>query len=448
MAAANEMADIFQRGARARGRVKQRTLVLIRWIAIAGQAAAIAVVHFGMGLTLPVVPALAVVAVSVLLNIVAGRRRQVRNVLSDGAATLYLAYDMIQLTVLLFLTGGLVNPFALLILAPAIVSATVLSRASTIGLGLLAGASISLLAVVHLPLPWAEGPFEPPPLYLLGIWLALALSTLFIAAFVGSVSEEAQRMSQALAATQLALAREQRLASLGALAAAAAHELGSPLATIALASKELARELPAGSALREDVELLIGQSDRCRDILAELGRVPGADQGLPFTRLPLSALVEAAAEPHRAPSIGLVLDAAPAEEAPEDSPEPLIARSPEILHGLGNLIQNAIQFARHEVVVRQRWDFTAVSVEVIDDGPGIPPHLIERIGEPYVSSRAQSGLHMGLGIFIAQNLLERTGAELAFANRPEGGARVAVRWKRTTIEAVPDEGRRDDGTTH
>jgi two-component system sensor histidine kinase RegB len=436
MAAAGDTAD---RGTPLRGRVKQRTLVLIRWIAIAGQAAALCVVHFGMGLSLPIVPALGVVAASALMNLVVARWRQVRSLLSEREATLYLAYDMIQLSALLYLTGGLVNPFSLLILSPVIVSATVLSRTSTIGLGLLAGAAISLLAVVHMPLPWADELFEPPALYVLGIWLALALSTLFIAAYVGSVSEEAQRRSQALAAIQLALAREQRLASLGALAAAAAHELGSPLATIALTSRELARELPQGSPMREDVELLISQSARCRDILAELGRVPEAAKGLPFTRLPLSALVEEAAQPHRSSAVKLVLDAAPAEGAPEDSPEPLVTRGPEFLHGLGNLIQNAVQFARSEVVVRQRWDFSEVTVEVMDDGPGIPSYLLERIGEPYVSSRAESGVHMGLGVFIAQNLLERTGAELGFMNRSEGGAAVTVRWKRVTIEAESGE---------
>ena len=442
MAATNAVTDWPPPGAHARGRVNQRTLVLIRWIAIAGQATTLCVVQFVMGLPLPIVPALIVVGASAVLNLVVGRRRGLRTLLSDGQATLYLAYDIIQLTLLLYLTGGLVNPFAVLILAPAIVSATVLSRSSTMGLGLLAGASITLLALVHLPLPWPEGPFAPPRLYLLGIWLALALSTVFIAAYVGSVSEEARRMSDALAATHLALAREQRLASLGALAAAAAHELGSPLATIALTSKELARELPEGSPLRADVDLLIGQTARCRDILAEFGRAPAANGGPPFAVLPISALVETAAEAHRSPGVRLVLDAAPAEGAPEDSPEPLINRSPEIVHGLGNLIQNAIQFARREAVVRQRWDFTSIVVEVMDDGPGFPPALLQRIGEPYLSSRAGSGLHMGLGIFVAQNLLERTGAELAFSNRPEGGARVVVRWRRGEIEAVPEQGAR------
>ena len=259
MVAAHDMGHADFRNNDGRGRLKQRTLVLIRWIAVAGQAAAICVVQFGIGHRLPLVPALAVVAASAALNIVVGRWRNLRSLLSDGEATLYLGYDMVQLSVLLYLTGGLVNPFAVLILAPVIVSSTVLSRASTIGLGLLAGACISLLAVAHLPLPWREGSFEPPTVYVLGIWLALVLSTLFIAAYVGSVSEEARRMSQALTAIQLALAREQRLASLGALAAAAAHELGSPLATIALTSNELARELPEGSALRADAELLMSR---------------------------------------------------------------------------------------------------------------------------------------------------------------------------------------------
>jgi two-component system sensor histidine kinase RegB len=438
MAVAN-MVGLAPRETRPHGPVKQRTLVLIRWAAVGGQAATLCVVNFGMGLALPIVPALAVVAASAVLNIAVQRWRGMRARVTNGEAALYLAYDTVQLTLLLYLTGGLINPFAVLILAPVIVSATVLSRTSTIGLGVLTGASISLLAVLHRPLPWPDGPFEPPVTYVLGVWLALALSTVFIAAYVGSVSEEARRMAEALGATQLALAREQRLASLGALAAAAAHELGSPLATIALASKELARDLPNESPLREDVELLISQSARCRDILAELGRAPEAPQGLPFAHLPLSALVEATAEPHRTPAIRLILDAAPAEGAPEDSPEPQIARSPEFVHGLGNLIQNAIQFARDEVVVRQRWDYDEVSIEVMDDGPGFPSYLLERIGEPYVSSRGESGLHMGLGIFIAQNLLERTGAELTFSNRPEGGARVAARWKRGTIEAAPEE---------
>jgi len=438
---AHESEDASFHGSGGRGGVTRRTLVLIRWIAVAGQAVTIAVVHFGLGHHVPIVPALAAVAASAAVNLVAGRRHALRRQLGDREATLYLAYDMVQLSVLLYLTGGLINPFAVLILAPVIVSSTVLSRASTIVLGLLAGALISLLAIEHMPLPWARASFAPPPLYALGIWLALVFSTLFIAAYVGSVSEEARRMSHALAAIQLALAREQRLASLGALAAAAAHELGSPLATIALTSKELARELPQDSALRDDVELLISQSARCRDILAELGRAPGAEKRFPFTQLPLSALVEAAAEPHRNPAIRLILDAAPSEEAPEDSPEPLVKGGPEILHGLGNLIENAVQFARHEVIVRQRWNFSDVTVEVMDDGPGIPPHLFERMGEPYISSRSQRGLHMGLGIFIAQNLLERIGAGLSFANRPEGGAAVKVHWKRAVLERAGEAAR-------
>jgi len=437
MAATDMTIEMPARTIRGGGRVKQRTLVLIRWIAILGQLVTICVVHFGMSLTLPIYPALGVVLASAVVNIVIGRRGALRTMLSDREAALYLGYDMIQLALLLYLTGGLVNPFAVLILAPITVSATVLSRGSTIGLGLLAGACISVLAFVHLPLPWQDSLFEPPSLYLLGIWEALALSALFIAAYVGSVAEEARRMQEALAATQLALAREQRLASLGGLAAAAAHELGSPLATIALASKELARELPAGSPLAEDVALLISQSDRCRDILASLGRRPDADPHMPFAHLPLSAVVEAAAEPHRTPAIDLVLDAAPAAGAPEDCGEPQAWHSPEIQHGLGNLIQNAVQFARREVVVRQRWDFSEAVVEVMDDGPGFPPYLLERIGEPYLSSRAEAGHHMGLGIFIAQDLLERTGATLEFFNRPEGGARVRVRWSRARLEAAP-----------
>jgi len=273
-----------------------------------------------------------------------------------------------------------------------------------------------------------------------GLGLALAVSTVFVAAYVFSMAEEARRMSDALAATQIALDREQRASALGSLAAAAAHELGSPLGTIAVIAKELARDLPPGSPLKEDAELLISQSARCRDILAGLAARPEADGGEPFSRLSLPALLEVAAAPHRDGRVRLVLDSAPAEGA--DATPPVVARSPSALHGLGNLIQNALQFARTEVKVVMRWTDTDIIVRILDDGPGFDPGLLDQLGEPYLSGRAAGregdasgdGEHMGLGVFIAQNLLGRTGATLRFDNRPEGGAEVMVTWRRPDFE--------------
>ena len=159
----------------------------------------------------------------------------------------------------------------------------------------------------------------------------------------------------------------------------------------------------------------------------------------PYTRLPISALVEAAGEPYHDPRVRLIFATTGAPAADE----PLVRRSPEIIHGLNNLIQNAVQFARREVSVTTHWDRATVTVEVADDGPGFPPHLLGRLGEPYLSTRAGASNHMGLGIFIAQSLLERSGAELIFDNLVEGGAHVVISWKRANLEAEarPDAAR-------
>jgi two-component system sensor histidine kinase RegB len=255
----------------------------------------------------------------------------------------------------------------------------------------------------------------------------------FIGGYTLSVAQEARRLRDAVAATQLVLAREQRVSAVGALAAAAAHELGSPLATIAVIAKELARDLPADSPHAEDAALLLSQSERCRHILAELAHRPEEDGGSPFASLPISALVEAAGELYHDARIRLIFATTGAESADE----PLVRRSPEIMHGLNNLIQNAVQFARHEVSVTIYWDRDTVTVEIADDGEGFPPHLIGRLGEPYLSTRSGAQDHMGLGIFIAQSLLERSGAQLTFDNLVEGGAHVVISWNRANLETAP-----------
>jgi len=421
-----------QGGAGTAGRVRLRTLVYIRWAAVAGQLASLLVVHYGLGFPLPFAWALAAVAVSALLNIAVSASRPLGTYIEDRPAALYLAYDIAQLSVLLYLAGGLQNPFSVLILAPVIVSASVLSRRSTIGLGALSALSITVLALWHQPFPWRGAGFPLPELYVMGIWEALALGIVFIAAYVGSVAQEARQMSNALAATQMALAREQRLSALGGLAAAAAHELGSPLATIAVAAKEMQRAVKKGSALAEDVDLLIEQSDRCREILAALSRRPDTDPGEPFARLPISALVEASGEPYVGGHIALAFHRQPLDDS--EAFEPNVARSPEILHGLGTIIENAVQFAKTRVDVGTSWDALSVTVTVRDDGPGFSGAVRDRLGEPYVSSRDDEG-HMGLGVFIASTLLDHTGAALSFSNEEAGGAMVAIRWNRATIEA-------------
>ena len=414
------------------GPISLRTLVFIRWVAIVGQALTILIVRYGMGFTLPILESLAVVASSACLNLVLIVHRQWAARLGERDAALYLGYDILQLAVLLYLTGGLQNPFSILILAPVTVSATILSRRAVIALSVLAVAAISVLALWHMPLPWRSEPLPFPPELVLGIWIALVLATAFIGSYTWSVAQGARRLRDAMAATQLALAREQRVSAVGALAAAAAHELGSPLGTIAVVAKELARELPPDSPHAEDAALLLSQSERCRRILAELARQPEETGGSPFTRLTISALVEAAAAPHRQHGVRLFV----ATTGEPSGQEPLISRSPEIMHGLNNLIQNAVQFAGREVSITIHWDAATVTIEIDDDGPGFPLHLLSRLGEPYLSTRADETHHMGLGIFIAQSLLERSGARLAFDNLEDGGAHVAISWNRANLEAV------------
>jgi two-component system sensor histidine kinase RegB len=416
------------------GRVRLRTLTLIRWIGVVGQAIAILVVHYGLGFRLPLGACLAVVGASALINlgvtvIMLDRPASMR--LEQREATGFLAYDIVQLALLLYLTGGLQNPFAVLLLAPVTVSATILGPRPTIALCALSMVAITLLTVLHEPLPWGGGGLELHPVYVLGIWTALGLAIVFCAIYAFRVAAEARRMSDALAATQLTLSRERQLSALGGLAAAAAHELGSPLGTILVAAREIAGDLPEDSPIRGDVDLLVSEALRCREILARLAtRAEGEE---PFTRLPISAVVELAAQPHAREAIELVFEAKPLNGATSTQPE--IARSAEIQHGLGNLIQNAIQVARSEVRVATRWSDAEVEVRITDDGPGFPPGMLERLGEPYISGWRDGANHMGLGIFIAGALLGRTGGNVSFANRVGGGAEVAVRWNRAILEA-------------
>ncbi|MDE2227693.1 MAG: ActS/PrrB/RegB family redox-sensitive histidine kinase [Alphaproteobacteria bacterium] len=415
--------------------VSLRMLVLIRWVAVIGQGAALLVAHYALGFALPLEAALGVVAVSALLNVVAWLSNRAAARLGNREAAIYLAFDTLQLGVLLFLTGGLQNPFAMLMLVPVTVSATILNRRTVAGLSALTVAAITALALAHLPLPARPGSMiEPAPIYVLGMWVALVSSSLFITGYNWFVAEEARRMRDAYAATQLALAREQRVAAVGALAAAAAHQLGSPLATIAVVAKELVRDLPKNSPIAEDAQLLLSQSERCRTILAELGRAREGE-AMPFNRVPFSAIVQSAGEPHLRAGMRIVHDTvAGRDPAGGAIAEPPVPRTPEIVHGLGNLIGNAIEFAGSEVTVTTSWSEDTVAVDIVDDGPGFPPTMLGRIGEPYVSVRAGNGAHMGLGIFIAQSLLERTGARLSFANNPDSGAHVVVEWRRTQLE--------------
>jgi two-component system sensor histidine kinase RegB len=414
------------------GSVRVRTLLYIRWLAIAGQAVALLVVHEFLDLKLPLADCLALLVASVLVNLYLLLTRSSSAWLPEHEAALSLGYDVVQLSALLYLTGGLQNPFALLILTPVTVSATILSLRSTLLLGLFVALAISILVLFHEPLPWTKPGFALPSLYLWGLWSALTFATAFIAIYVSRVAAEARSMEAALTEAQIALAREQRLSAVGSLAAAVAHELGSPLGTIAVVATELAHDVPAESPLRPDIDLLVSQAARCRDILAQLAQArDGEDADSPFETPPVSALVEEVIAQQTAALVPIELVREPSDGAAE----PSVARQPGMLHSFANLIQNAVQFARTRVAVTVAWSARDVSVVIADDGPGFSAAVLARLGEPYISSRAGSAGHMGLGVFIAQTLLTRTGARVDFGNTEEGGAEVVIQWRRSDIEA-------------
>jgi two-component system sensor histidine kinase RegB len=415
-------------------RLRLRTLILIRWIAIIGQAFTIAVVHFSLEFRLPLLPLFAAVGLSALINLGLFFSFGATMRLTERSAAVLLGYDILQLAFLLALTGGLQNPFSILLIVPVTLSATTLSLRTTVVLSLVVIAVATWLALFPSDLPWYEGTFRLPALYVAGLWVALVLGTALIAGYAWRIVNEARRLSDALAATQMALAREQQLSALGGLAAAAAHDLGSPLATIAVTARELANAVPKDSPLAEDVAELVGQSQRCREILKSLGQRPDSEGLRPFTRVPLSAFLTTIADSYRRPEVQLEVLV---ERIPGEPAEPELIPTPELRHAFANLIDNAIKFARRRVRIVVRLEAEMVEVGIEDDGPGFSPEVLELLGEPYISTHQRSD-GLGLGVFIAETLLARTGATLQFGNLPEG-ARVAVRWQRATLEGFAPE---------
>lgn len=409
------------------GVIAARSLVTIRWVAIVGQTISLLVAAWGFRADVNLVACLATVMAAVVLNVAASIHRRMRPRLDAHEAALYLAFDILQLSLLLYLTGGLDNPFSMFLIAPAAVSAGLLTFSAVATLTVLTVMCLTLNATWHLPLPWPDGAIELPDRYAWAVWLALTLAISFIAAYSWSIARETRRMRSALNATQMELAKANQMTAMGALAAAVAHELGTPLATISLVSKELLRDLSGEeSELRDDVELLVSQAERCRRVLADFAQRPAAEGGDPYRVLPLPALVEEAAGPHRVQGVGLNVAADVAGGAML-----MVRRRPELIHGIGNFVQNAFQYAKTTVDIKVKWDGDKVTIIVADDGPGYPSGLLQKMGEPYISTRVHGhGGHMGLGVFIAKTLLERIGARVTFSNRAGGGAQVTIVWPR------------------
>ena len=417
-------------GRRAR-RLRVDTLIWLRWLAISGQSAAVLLAYFILGMKFPIVACFLFIAASALLNVALRMRFPVSHRLNDSWAAMLLGFDIAQLAALLWLTGGLVNPFSILFLAPLMTAAVSLPLRRTLGLLAFTLACATAAQIWSWPLRLTSADvFEPPAIYGAEMWLALAVSGAFVTIYGHRVAEEARQLASALTATELSLAQQQHLSQLDGLAAAAAHELGTPLATVALVVHELARQPLIAAHCAEDLRLVEAQVGRCRSILGKLSSHAAIDEGS-LEETTLGDLVEEIVAPHR------LLDVAIVVERDGAAPEPTCRRSAGFTYSLNNIVENAVSFAETRVSIRASWTSSTVTIVVADDGPGFAPQVLARLGEPYISTRgvgrrreSEAAGGMGLGLFIAKALLERSGASLQIANAPppQTGAVATIVW--------------------
>ncbi len=429
------------------------TLVRLRWFALAGQAIAVLFVAYGLEYPLPLIESLVLIGISAMFNAGLLLKFGLFHRPTTALAATQLAFDSLQLAGLLWLTGGLQNPFALLLLAPVSVSATILPRRETALVGALALLIVSVLSQSHLELPWdPQKTFDLPAFYVIGVWVALVCGIIFVTIYASRVAHEARQLSDALGATELALSHQQHLSDLDGLAAAAAHELGTPFATITVAAREMQSDIDQGSlqggpmaqgSLAEDLRLIVEQAARCRSILARLRNLD-SEENSPFNAVPVSELFSELVRPfaHLDKEVDIELEG-------DMATQPMVARHAGLLHGLGNLIENAVQFARNKVIITASWDADNLDVTICDDGPGFPPDLLPRLGEPYLTTttpgrsddRGSEIAGLGLGVFIAKTLLARSGATIRFSNlHPEAiyhyNAQVHLSWPRSALHAT------------
>ncbi|MEC8109048.1 MAG: ActS/PrrB/RegB family redox-sensitive histidine kinase [Pseudomonadota bacterium] len=409
-----------------RGPIDPQAIFVIRWVAVAGQLAALLFTHSFLKFDLLLLPALAVIGSSAIVNFwhihAAPRRR-----LYQQANFLELSFDVIQIAALLYLTGGLLNPFSILILAPVVVSAAVLRRSSTLLLVGLVAVSVSLLALSYHPLDWGQ-PVDFPPLYLVGLWLALIISSCFIGGYTWWVASSARHLSSKLADAKLALIEEQQSRALGALATSAAHQLGSPLNTITVVAHELSRDVKPENPIYEDITLLRAEIERCRVILSEIDSHTSLKSLQAEPPAPITALIEEIIYSRLSPNqtnFKIIYDRAKST--------PVVSRRPELVHALENLLQNADEFSAHDVMVNIEWTAIDLHIFIIDDGPGFTRSTLARAGQPWNSTRAGQEGHRGLGLFIARSLLESIGGSINFANDHLGGGKVGIMLPRESL---------------
>jgi len=405
----------------------KNTLTILRYIAIFGQFIAINIVFFYLNLSFPIVESYVVIFLGLLTNLFLQFKVKV-NQLKDSHASLFLLYDLLQLSMLLYLTGGILNPFSILLIIPAIVSSTFLSMGTTIILGLITSSLLFVLTYIYLPLPGMNADiFNFPNFYKLGTLLSILIGLMFLSYFGIRFAGESKKRSEALNKLQEVISKEYELESLGGQAAAAAHSLGTPLATISVVAKELKKEIGDNKEISKDIDLLVSQSKRCSEILKQISKKQIEEDSF-LSLIKLEDLLEEIINSFNETSsknIELYVE--------KDQNKINIQRSPEIIYGLRNFIGNAVKFSKSKVKLDLKSDDEIIEIRINDDGPGIPEDIINKIGEPYIKSKskelsANSGL--GLGTFLGKTLLERQNAKLLFKRNSDlGGALVVISWR-------------------
>ena len=402
------------------------TLTILRYFAIIGQFIAVNIVFFYLELKFPIIESYTIIGIGLITNIFLQFKIRV-NQLKDTYASLFLLYDFFQLSALLYLTGGILNPFSILMIIPTIVSSTFLSMGTTIILGVITSFLLFLLSYTYFPLPGLDSNvFDVPNFYKQGILISILIGLIFLSYFGIRFSGETKKRSEALNKLQEVISKEYELESLGGQAAAAAHSLGTPLATITVVAKELKKEIGENKEFSKDIDLLISQTKRCSEILKQISKKQ-IEEDIFLSSVKFEDLLEeiiASFKETSSKNIDLIVS--------DDLNKIDFQRTPEIIYGLRNFIGNAVKFSKSKVNINLKSDQNLIEIKINDDGPGIPEDIFEKIGEPYIKSRSQelsSNSGLGLGTFLGKTLLERQNAKLLFRRHGElGGALVIISW--------------------
>ncbi|MAJ85921.1 MAG: hypothetical protein CL687_03000 [Candidatus Pelagibacter sp.] len=403
----------------------RKTLVTLRWIALIGQLAAINIVYFILQSDFPIIETHLIILLGIITNTYLHLKIKVTQ-LKDFYSGVFLLYDLIQLGILLYLTGGIHNPFSFFLIIPSIVSSTFLSMGTTIILGFVTLGILIMITFFHLPLPGAEVAFVFPEYYVIGIIISIIIGLIFLSYFGIRFSGETKKRSDALNKLQLILSKEYELESLGGQAAAAAHSLGTPLATISVVAKELKKEIGENSKHTKDLDLLISQTKRCSDILKKISQKKIVDDkflSLTTAEDLLEEIIKSFSE-----TSNKIIDL----NSRKDFNKIKFERNPEIVYGIRNFIGNAVKFSKENIIISIISDNQTLSICIEDDGPGFPVDIIKIVGEPYIKSKSNeisSKSGTGLGTFLGKTLLERKGANLKFGKAKKlGGAKVSISW--------------------